>query len=119
MVVFLRERKFESVDELVEAGERYRIAHPGKSIARKSVTSLWGGSGAASANACLANGPWRDNKSYRVNSRIGYRGSPYSSASRDANRGGYQRGGALMFLLTVVCRNSREVLAASQPWAGH
>ena len=77
MVVFLRERKCESVDELAEAGERYRIAHTGKSIARESVTGLWSGSDAASANECLANGSWRDNKSYRGNSRSGYWGSPY------------------------------------------
>ena len=56
------------------------------------MTSLWSGSDAASANACLANVSWRDNKSYHGNSRSSYRGSPYSSASRDANRGGYQRG---------------------------
>ena len=41
MVVFLKERKCQSVEELVEASERECVAHPGKSIARKRVSNLW------------------------------------------------------------------------------
>ena len=44
MVAFLRERKSQSVEGLFEAGGRYRVAHPGKSIARNFVTSLWSSS---------------------------------------------------------------------------
>ena len=61
MVAFLRERKSQSVEGLFEAGGRYRVAHPGKSIARNFVTSLWSSSDFASANECLA----RQSDSYR------------------------------------------------------
>ena len=51
VVIFLRERKFQSVEELVKAGETYSVAHPGSPIARKSVSNLW--SESATANECL------------------------------------------------------------------
>ena len=51
VVIFLRERKFQSVEELVKAGETYSVAHPGSPIARKSVSNLWNES--ATANECL------------------------------------------------------------------
>ena len=91
MIVFLRERKFQSVEELTEAGERYRVIHPGKSVARKTVGNLWSISGSASANEFLANVSLRHSNFYRGNSRGNRRSSSYSSASRSANRDGYQR----------------------------
>ena len=72
-VVFLRERKFQSVEELVEAGERYRVAHPGKPLARKSVSNLW--SESASDNECFATVAWRHSNFYRGYSQGNRRGS--------------------------------------------
>ena len=63
VLFFLRERKLESVEELVEAGERYRVVHPGKCAARKSVSSLWSSGDSFSAD-CLANVSWTNSNSY-------------------------------------------------------
>ena len=54
-VTFLREQKFQSVEELIEASERYLVAHLGKPIASKSVCNLWNRS---DFDECLAHVSW-------------------------------------------------------------
>lgn len=60
LAVFIRERNLVTLDEMVKAAESYRLARPGRNLARKSNTSVFGSvslsedSDTASANASYA-----------------------------------------------------------------
>ena len=41
LVTFLTDRKYSTVDEMVDNAERYQKAHPGQALAAKSGPDVW------------------------------------------------------------------------------